>query len=79
MTVLIAVVVGVACLSVGFFAGVRTTARNADRLLAVMSDTEIVRVARKARLRRELLGSAHEPPKGNLVSPPPPSSTNEDG
>lgn len=62
LTVLIIVVVGVTCAGIGFFAGVRTTARNADRLLAVMSDAQIVQTARKAHLRRELLGSAGEKP-----------------
>lgn len=50
----------IVALPAGWWAGMRTTARNADRLLAVMSPDEIVATARRARARRAALSAEQE-------------------
>jgi hypothetical protein len=57
MEILIGVVIGLVPGGLaGAWLGIRHTARNLDRLLAVMPDEQVVQVARKARARKTLTG-----------------------
>ena len=54
MTILYLAGTGCATFAAGAWAGVRWTARNIDRLLAVMPDDQVVTAARKARAHKAL-------------------------
>lgn len=67
MDILIASAAAALGFSSGLWAGIRLTARNADRLLAVMSPDQIASLARRTRARRTLLETP--PPDGFETTP----------